>query len=96
MHVIYIHKMCRLKQWVGNRRVSTVVGNQQTLLTFTFIHFGKPLHHKGKKTHVIVFTGQTFHLQLVIGQMLISHLWEKPSNLSEFVQSITNQFFFQI
>ena len=64
------------------------------MLTFTFIHFGKPPHHKGKKTHVIGFTGQKFHLQLVIGQMLISHLWEKPSNLSEFVKSITNQFFF--
>ena len=48
---------------------------------------------QGQKTHVIVFTGQKFHLQLVIGQMLISRLWEKPSNLSEFVQSITNQFF---
>ena len=26
--------------------------------------------------------------------MLISHLWGKPSDLSEFVQFITNQFFF--
>ena len=34
-----------------------------------------------QKTHVLFFTGQKFHLQLVIGQMLISHLWEKPSNL---------------
>ena len=28
---------------------STVVCNQQILLTFTFIHFGKPPHHKGEK-----------------------------------------------
>ena len=48
---------------------------------------------QGQKTHVIVFTGQKFHLQLVIGQMLISHLWEKLSNLSEFLQSTTINFF---
>ena len=36
-----------------------------------------------------VFTGHsTFHLQLVIGQMLISHLWEKPSNLYVYYKSI--------
>ena len=49
-----------------------------------------------RQKNVIVYTGQKFHLQLVIGQMLISHLRGKPSNLSEFVQSITNQYFFQI
>ena len=59
-----------------------------------FIPFGKPPHHKGKKTHTIVSTGQKFHLWQMIGQMLISHLWGKPSDLSEFVQFITNQFFF--
>ena len=58
-----------------------------------FHSFWQNPYHKGKKTHVTIFTGQKFHLQLVIGQILISHLWEKPSNLSEFVQSITNQFF---
>ena len=52
-------------------------------------------HHKGKKIHTIVFTGQKFHLWLVISQILISHLWEKPSNLSAFVQFLTNQFFSQ-
>ena len=49
-----------------------------------------------KKTHTIVFPGQKFHLWLVIGQMLIYHLWGKPSDLSEFVQFITNQFFLKI
>ena len=44
------------------------------MLTFTLIHFGKPPQHKGKKTHTIVFSGQKFHLQLVIGQMAISQL----------------------
>ena len=46
---------------------STVACNQQTLLTFTFIHFGKPQNHKGKKNPCYC-TGQKFHLQLVIGQ----------------------------
>ena len=40
-----------------------------------------PSQHKGKKTHTIVFSGQKFHLQLVIGQMAISQLWEKLSYL---------------
>ena len=31
-------------------------------------------HYKGKKTYTIVFTGQKFHLRLVIGQILISHV----------------------
>ena len=47
----------------------------------SLIHFGKPPQHKGKKTHTIAFSGQKFHLQLVIGQMAISQLWEKPSYL---------------
>ena len=54
---------------------STVVSNQQTLLIFTFINFSKPPQNKGKKiTHTIFSSGQKFHLQLVIGQMLISKL----------------------
>ena len=72
----------------------TVVSNQQTMLIFPFIHFGKPSQHKGKKTQRIVFTGQKFHPQPVIVQMFISQLWEKPSYLSEFVHFITNTFLF--
>ena len=60
---------------------STVVSNQQTLLIFTFINFSKPPQNKGKKTHTIFSSGQKFHLQLVIGQMVISKLWEKLSYL---------------
>ena len=58
-----------------------------------YIHFHslwQNPHHKGKKTQTIVFTSQKFHLWLVISQILFSHLWEKPSNLSEFVQFLTN------
>ena len=45
--------------------------------------------HKGKKTHTIVFIGQKFRLWLVIGKMLIFHLWENHltyPNLHSFLQ----------
>ena len=73
---------------------------QPTNIADIYFHslWQNPLHkgNKGKKTHTIVFTGQKFRLWLVIDQMLIFHLWEKPSDLSEFVQFFTNQFSFQI
>ena len=34
------------------------------------------LQRPKKKTHTIIFTGQKFYLRLVIGQILISDLWE--------------------
>ena len=47
-----------------NVRNSTVVRTQQTyfaiLLMFTFIHFGKPPHHKGKKPILLFFLVKNF------------------------------------
>ena len=52
--------------------------NHADIHSFTL---ASPHNTKAKKTHTIAFSGQKFHLQLVIGQMAISQLWEKPSYL---------------
>ena len=61
------------------------------------IHFHSlwqaPTTTKAKKIILLFTLVKCFRFQLVICQMLISHLW-KLSNQSEFVQFITNQFFF--
>ena len=58
-----VHLTSCFQPWSHN---STIVNNQKTLLTFTFIHFGQPPQHRDKKTHATVFSGQKFHLYLVV------------------------------
>ena len=47
----------QLQPWSHN---STVVNNQKTLLTFTFIHFGQPPQHKGKKPMLLFSVVKNF------------------------------------
>ena len=97
----YLHKLIYLvytNSWLLVFNLEVMILNSCTHpANIAAIHFHSlwqaPTPQRQKNPYYC-FTGQKFHLWLVIGQMLISHLWRKPSDLSEFVQLITNQFFF--